>query len=83
MTTGKPIIFKQAPCRPDGQIIEGTEENREGTCYCSLRPRTAFGQGGCCVGKNGVILPRTLKPEYAKLNDKELNQLIKSYGIER
>lgn len=56
---GKEIIYKQAPCRPDGIISsDGQEESKEGTCRCSINP------DGCCVGDFGIILPRTLKDKF-------------------
>lgn len=52
------IIYKQAPCRPDGKISrEGQEESKEGTCRCPLNPE------GCCVDSLGVIIPRVLKDD--------------------
>ena len=52
----KEIIYKQAPCRPDGKISsEGQEESKEGTCRCSKNP------DGCCVDGIGLILPLRLK----------------------
>jgi hypothetical protein len=66
MTQGKPIIYEQAPCQPDGYITnEGQGESKEGSCYCLKNPR------GCCVDGFGIIIPKTLKPEFAHLAGKE------------
>lgn len=49
------IIYKQAPCKPDGEITcDGQEESKEGTCRCSANPE------GCCVDSLGIIIPRVL-----------------------
>lgn len=55
---GREIIFKQAPCRPDGVISsDGQQESKEGTCRCSENPT------GCCVDGIGRILPLQLKED--------------------
>lgn len=65
-SNGEVIIYKQAPCQPDGYITrEGQEESKEGSCYCALNPR------GCCVDAFGIIVPKILKPEFAHLAGKE------------
>ncbi len=56
MEGGTEIPWKQAPCKPDGEITsDGQEETWEGTCRCSQNPQ------GCCVGWAGIIHPRQLK----------------------
>ncbi len=54
----KNIIYKQAPCTPDGEITsDGQQESKEGTCRCKLNP------SGCCVDGFGIIIPKILKDE--------------------